>query len=61
MALFIQSAASIDKSNISMYDQGMSEKLQSAMKDYFEGLITEDEAWGNFYTSIQETYPTLSK
>ena len=61
MALFIQSAASIDKSNISMYDQGMSEKLQSAMKDYFEGLITEDEAWGNFYTSIQETYPNLSK
>jgi len=61
MALFIDSAASIDKSNMSMYDQGMTEKLQAAMKDYFEGLVSEDEAWNNFYTAVLEVYPNLSK
>ena len=61
MALFIDSAASIDKSCMSMYDQGMNEKIQSAMKDYFEGLIDIDTAWNNFYTSVLETYPNLTK
>jgi len=61
MALFIDSAASIDKSNISMYDQGITEKLQAAMKDYFDGQVTEDQAWNNFYTSVLEIYPNLSK
>lgn len=61
MALFIKSAASIDKSNMSMYDQGMTEKLQAAMKDYFVGSITEDEAWNNFYTAVLEIYPNLTR
>lgn len=61
MALFIDSAASIDKSCMSMYDQGMNEKIQSAMKDYFEGLIDIDTTWNNFYTSVLETYPNLTK
>lgn len=61
VASFIDSAASIDKSTISMYDQGMSEKIQNAMKDYFVGSVTEDEAWNNFYTSVLEIYPNLTK
>jgi len=61
VALFIDSAASIKKECMSMYDQGMTEKLMSSMKDYFEGLITEDEAWNNFYTAVLEIYPNLSK
>jgi len=61
MSFFIDSAASIDKSNISMYDQGMSEKIQAAMKDYFDGQVTEEQAWANFYTSVLEIYPNLSK
>ena len=61
VALFIDSAASIKKECMSMYDQGMNEKLQSSMKDYFEGLISEDEAWNNFYTAVLEIYPNLSK
>jgi len=44
-----------------MYDQGMSEKIQAAMKDYFDGKITLDEGWNNFYTSILELYPNLRK
>ena len=61
MAFFIDSAASIDKSFISAYDQGMNEKIQGAMKDYFNGQVTEEEAWDNFYTSVLELYPNLSK
>ena len=61
MAFFIDSAASIDKSFISAYDQGMNEKIEGAMKDYFNGQVTEEEAWDNFYTSVLELYPNLSK
>ena len=61
MAFFIQSAASIDKSKISKYDQGCSEKIQNAMKDYFDGKVDLNTAWDNFYTSITETYPNLKK
>lgn len=58
---FLDSATSIDKSCITQYDQGMSEKIQSAMKDYFDGKVSLDQAWANFYTSIQELYPKLKK
>ena len=29
-------------------NQGINEKLQEAMKDYFAGTITEEKAWENF-------------
>ncbi|WP_294430338.1 carbohydrate ABC transporter substrate-binding protein [uncultured Treponema sp.] len=58
---FLDSATSIDKSRVSMYDQGMSEKIQSSMKDYFDGKIDLDTAWNNFYTSVLELYPNLKK
>ena len=58
---FLESATSIDKSSVSMYDLGMSEKIQSSMKDYFDGKIGLDQAWNNFYTAVLELYPKLSK
>lgn len=58
---FLDSAKSIDKSCLSKYDQGMVEKLQIAMKDYFDGKITLDQAWDNFYTAVLEMYPNLSR
>jgi hypothetical protein len=45
--------------NISAWDQGINEKLQEAMKDYFAGTVTEDKAWDNFYTKVAEIYPEL--
>jgi hypothetical protein len=51
----------IDKSNISAYDQGMNEKFQAAMKEYFNGNVTEEAAYENFYTSVLELYPNLSR
>ena len=61
MAVFIDSADSIDKSCMSMYDQGMTEKLMAAMSDYYNGKVSQDQAWNNFYTSVIELYPNLSK
>lgn len=50
----------IDKSNMTGYDQGMTEKIQASMKEYFEGVVDEATAWNNFYTTIEEIYPSLS-
>ena len=61
MKFFLASAKSINKNNMSMYDQGMSETLQTCMADYFNGKVDEQKAWNNFYISITEKYPNLKK
>ncbi len=59
--LFAAAAPKIDMKNISAYDQGINEKLQEAMKDYFAGTVTEEKAWENFYTKVTTVYPELKK
>ena len=61
VAYLLDSANSIDRSNISMYDQGMSETIQAAFKEYFDGEVSKEKAWDNFYTAILEKYPNLKK
>ncbi len=61
MAFFLASAESCDKSKISSYDQGMCEKFQAAMHEYFDNKVTEEEAYKNFYDTILQVYPDLSK
>jgi hypothetical protein len=61
IAILLDSAKSISRDNISAYDQGMTEKIQAAFADYFNGIVTKDQAYANFYTSIIEKYPNLSK
>ena len=61
IALFAAAAPKIDMSNISGYDQGMNEEFQEAFKDYFDGVVSKSEALDNFYTSVMEKYPNLSK
>lgn len=58
---FLDSAKSIDRSNMTIYDQGMTEEIQKAFKDYFDGKVTKDKALENFYTAILEKYPNLKK
>ncbi len=53
-------AEGIDLSNLSPYDQGCNEEFQNAMKNYFEGNATKDEALELFKTAIVEKYPTLT-
>ena len=60
LGTYAEGASSIDLSNISPYDLGCAEEFQSAMKDYFDGNATYDEALQNFYSSITVKYPELS-
>lgn len=61
LPIYLKNGASISKKNMTKYDQGCTEKIQSAMKDYFEGKVDLDTAWNNFYTSVIELYPNLKR
>ncbi|MDE5863702.1 MAG: ABC transporter substrate-binding protein [Lachnospiraceae bacterium] len=52
--------AGLDLSNLSAYDQGCNEEFQGAMKNYFDGNATYEEALDQFYKAIQEKYPELT-
>lgn len=60
IALFAEAAKKIDMSNAGPYDQGLNESLQTAFKDYFDGIVDEATAKANFETSIKEKYPELT-
>lgn len=53
-------AEKVDMSNISSYDQGCNEEFQSAMKNYFDGNASYDDALAQFNTAIVEKYPDLT-
>ena len=61
IALFAEAAPKIDMSNISPYDQTMTEEFQTAFKDYFDGKVTKEQALENFYTAVIEKHPELTK
>lgn len=60
IALFTESAEKIDMSNCTPYDQGLNEGIQTAMKDYFNGQVTKEEALDNFYKAAETKYPELT-
>ena len=49
----------VDMSNTSPYDQGCNEEFQAAMKNYFDGNASYEEALAQFNTAIVEKYPEL--
>lgn len=51
---YLESARAIDKSKVTMYDAWLNEVFKAAMKDYFDGKVTEQEAYENFYDMILE-------
>ena len=55
-----EGAEKVDLSNISAYDQGCSEEIQKAAKNYFQGNATKDEALEMFKKAIVEKYPELT-
>lgn len=59
IARFAATAPTIDLSNICPYDQGCNEEFQEAMRDYYNGNLSYDEAVQNFYTGVIERYPNL--
>ncbi len=60
LAMYCGGAGKIDLSNQSAYDQGCNEEFQNAMKNFFEGSATLDEALDLFYTAVVEKYPELT-
>ena len=60
LGMYCANAGSIDLSNLSAYDQGCNEEFQGAMKNYFEGNATLDEALDLFYKAVVEKYPELT-
>ena len=60
LAIYSAGVETLDLSNISKYDQGCNEEFQGAMKNYFDGNATYDEALQQFYTAIKEKYPELT-
>lgn len=61
LSLLTEAADKIDLSNkLSAYDQGCNEKFQAAMKSYFDGNSTYDEALDSFKKEITALYSNLS-
>ena len=60
LAMFCAGAEKIDLSNLSAYDQGCNEEFQNAMKNYFDGNSTKEEALDLFYKAVVEKYPELT-
>ncbi len=58
---YLESAASMDKSNVTIYDQGLNECFIQSMMEYFDGTVTEAEAYSNFYKRVKQVYPGLKK
>ncbi len=60
IGMYCEGVKTIDLSNISNYDQGCNESFQAAMKDYFLGNSTKEEALDLFYKAVEEKYPGVT-
>ena len=60
IGMYCAGAEKIDLSNQGAYDQGCNEEFQKAMKNYFDGNATYDEAIEQFNKAIVEKYPELT-
>lgn len=60
LPMYCNGVNNLDLSNMSAYDQGCNEQFQNAMKNYFEGSATYEEALELFYKAVEEKYPELS-
>lgn len=56
LAMYCAGVEKLDLSNLSAYDQGCNEEFQNAMKNYFEGNATLDQALELFYKAVEEKY-----
>jgi len=61
LKMYMNGVETLDLSNLSKYDQACNEEFQNAMKQYFDGTATYDEALELFYKAVIEKHPELSK
>lgn len=59
LPMYCEGAEKVDLSNLSAYDQGCNEEFQNAMKNYFDGNASKEEALELFYKAISEKYPAV--
>lgn len=57
--IFCDLAKGIKFENNTIYDQLLNEGLQTAILDYYKGNITKEQALANFYSYVNEKYPTV--
>lgn len=60
LSIYCAGVEDLDLGNLSAYDQGCNEEFQNAMKNYFEGNATKEEALDQFYKAVVEKYPELT-
>lgn len=60
ISIFCSGVEKIDLSNLTSYDQTCTEEFQAAMKNYFEGNSSYDEALELFYKNVETKHPELS-
>lgn len=60
LPMYCAGVETLDLSNLSSYDQGCNEEFQNAMKNYFEGKASKEEALDLFYKAVTEKYPELT-
>jgi len=60
LGVYAKGIAGLDLSNLSGYDLGCTEEFQHAMKNYFDGKSTVDEAIDQFHKAVVEKYPELT-
>ncbi len=56
IALFTKAAEKIKMDKTTIWDQGFNENIQSAFKDFFEGKVSRNTAYWNFYKKLSTTY-----
>ncbi len=61
LQMYCNGVNGLDLSNLSSYDQACNEEFQNAMKNYFDGNATYEEALEQFYKAVIEKHPELSK
>jgi hypothetical protein len=59
--LLLEGAEKVDLSNLSEYDQACVEEFQNAMKNYFDGNATYEEAEAQFRKAVGEKHPELAE
>lgn len=60
LGIYCKGVADLSLDNVTGYDLGCTEEFQHAMKNYFEGNATKDDALKQFYRAITEKYPDLT-
>lgn len=60
LGIYCKGVENLDLSNVSAYDLSCAEEFQQAMKNYFEGNASKEEALDQFYKAVVEKHPELT-